>query len=113
MKDLDIELLGSGVLRQKAEEIHTIDDDLKALIDDMFRAMYRAEGIGLAGNQVGVARRVVVVDVKDEKHPPLALINPRIVERGGEKEKAEEGCLSIPGVSALVERPTTVVVEAM
>lgn len=113
MKDLEIEMLGSPVLRQKAEEIETIDDELKALIDDMFRAMYKAEGIGLAGNQVGVARRVLVLDVKDEKHPPLALINPRIVERGGPKEKAEEGCLSIPGVSALVERPGTVVVEAL
>lgn len=113
MKELDIEMLGSPVLRQKAEEIDTIDDDLQTLIENMFHTMYQAEGIGLAGNQVGVARRICVVDVKDDKHPPMALINPRIVERGRQKEKAEEGCLSIPGVSALVERPSTVVVEAL
>ncbi len=113
MKDLDIELLGAPVLRQKAAEIETVDDELKALIDDMFQTMYSAEGIGLAGNQVGVARRVLVVDVKDENTPPFALINPRIVEQGSVREKEEEGCLSIPGVSALVERPVTVTVEGL
>lgn len=113
MKDLDIELLGSPVLRQKAEEVERMDEELKAIIDDMFHTMYRAEGIGLAGNQVGVARRVIVVDLKDEKHPPFALVNPRIIERGGDREKEEEGCLSIPGVSALVERPTQVTIEAL
>jgi peptide deformylase len=113
MPQLKIELLGSPILRQKADEIAEIDDELRTLIEDMYDAMYEAEGIGLAGPQVGLAKRVLVIDIKDEAHPRFALINPRIVERGGEKQKEEEGCLSIPGVSALVERPTTVTVEAV
>jgi peptide deformylase len=113
MSELKIELLGAPILRQKAEEIDQIDEELRTLIAGMYDAMYEAEGIGLAGPQVGVARRVVVIDVKDAAHPRFALVNPRIVERGKVKEKEEEGCLSIPGVSALVERPATVTVEAV
>jgi peptide deformylase len=113
MPELNIELLGSPVLRHRASEVEEIDDDLRALVADMFETMYAAEGIGLAGPQVGVARRVLVVDIHDDAHPRFALINPTIVEIGGEAEKAEEGCLSIPGVSALVERPARVVVEGL
>jgi peptide deformylase len=113
MSELPIETLGAPVLRQKADAVIEIDDELRLLIADMFDTMYAAEGIGLAGNQVGVPRRVIVVDVKDSGHGPLALVNPRIVERGREVEKGEEGCLSIPGVSALVERPLSVTVEGL
>lgn len=108
-----IELLGAPVLRQKAAEVIEIDEGLRLLIADMFEAMYTAEGIGLAGNQVGVLQRVIVVDVRDEERPGFALVNPRIVERGQEVEKSEEGCLSIPGVSSLVERVTSVTVEGL
>jgi peptide deformylase len=113
MAELKIEMLGAPVLRQEAAEVGEIDADLRTLIDDMFRTMYAAEGIGLAAPQVGVGKRVMVVDVNDDAHPPLALINPRLVEKSSATEKGEEGCLSIPGVSALVERPTRVVVEAL
>lgn len=113
MAELKIEMLGSPVLRQKAQEVTEIDDDLRGLIADMFETMYKAEGIGLAGPQVAVSRRVIVVDVKSEDGKRYALINPRVVEQGRELEKEEEGCLSIPGVSAHVERPATVVVEAL
>jgi len=113
MAGLKIEMLGSPILRQKAEEIGEIDEELRILVEDMFETMYEAEGIGLAGPQVGIPKRVAVIDVRDEAHPRLALINPRIVAAGKETDKEEEGCLSIPGVSALVERPTTVVVEAL
>ncbi|MBV9773583.1 MAG: peptide deformylase [Gemmatimonadetes bacterium] len=113
MATLKIELLGSEVLRTRAAEIEQVDDDLKRLIADMFSTMYRAEGVGLAGPQVGVSRRVIVVDVHDEEVPPFALINPRVVESSAEKEKGEEGCLSIPGLSAAVERPAHVVVEGL
>jgi peptide deformylase len=113
MSELQIEYLGSEVLRARAEEIQEIDDALRSLVRDMFETMYAAEGIGLAGPQVGVSRRVIVVDVHDEVHPPFALINPRVVESGRESEKGEEGCLSIPGVSGLVERPVRVVVEGL
>lgn len=113
MSVLKIEMLGSEVLRRRAEEIPEIDDDLRKLIRDMFETMYDAEGIGLAGPQVGVDRRVIVVDVREEGTSPLALINPRIVESAADTDKADEGCLSIPGVSGVVERPTGVVVEAL
>ncbi len=113
MAELKIEMLGSSVLRRKADEIGEIDDDLRRLIADMFDTMYAAEGIGLAGPQVGVSRRVVVVDLKDEAQTRMALINPRIVDLAGDLEKEEEGCLSIPGVSALVARRPAVVVEAL
>lgn len=113
MSVLKIEMLGAEVLRQRAEEISEIDDDLRKLIRDMFETMYDAEGIGLAGPQVGVGRRVIVVDVREEGSNPLALVNPRIVEVAQDTDKAEEGCLSIPGVAGVVERPTHVVVEAL
>jgi peptide deformylase len=110
---LNIELLGSPILRKRAVEILTIDEELRLLIDDMFETMYAAEGIGLAGPQVGVAKRVVVVDLKDEGASRFALVNPKIVESGTPLEKEEEGCLSIPGVASQVERPSRVVVEAV
>lgn len=113
MSVLKIEMLGSEVLRKRAEEVAEVDDELRRLIRDMFETMYDAEGIGLAGPQVGVGRRVIVVDVNDESRAPFALINPRIVETATETDKAEEGCLSIPGISSVVERSTRVVVEAM
>ena len=113
MSVLKIEMLGSDVLRRKATEIDEIDDDLRRLIRNMFETMYDAEGIGLAGPQVGVDRRVIVVDVREEESTPLALVNPRITESDPETDKAEEGCLSIPGVAGVVERPSRVVVEAL
>lgn len=113
MSAMKIEMLGADVLRRPAEEIMEIDERLRETVADMFETMYEAEGIGLAGPQVGISRRVIVVDVREEHTEPFALVNPKIVERGGPREKAEEGCLSIPGVSALVERDATVVVEGL
>jgi peptide deformylase len=113
MSVLKIELLGSEVLRRRAEEIVEVDDDLRRLIRDMFETMYHAEGVGLAGPQIGIERRVIVVDVREEGSNPFALINPRIVESTREMDKAEEGCLSIPGVAGVVERSARVVVEAL
>jgi peptide deformylase len=115
MAVLKIEMLGAEVLRKRAAEVAEIDDELRALIRSMFETMYAAEGIGLAGPQVGVSRRVIVVDVGEESQGrgPFALVNPRVVEAGRETEKAEEGCLSIPGVAAAVTRPARVVVEGL
>src|SRR5688572_24863776 len=104
MSVLKIEMLGAEVLRRRAVEIEEVDDDLRRLVRDMFETMYDAEGIGLAGPQVGVERRVIVVDIREEGATPMALINPRIVESSSERERAEEGCLSIPGVAGVVER---------
>jgi peptide deformylase len=110
---LKIETLGAEVLRRRADEVAGPDPELDRLIDDMFETMYDAHGIGLAAPQVGVGRRVVVVDVQEEGVEPLALLNPELVERGSRTGKMEEGCLSIPGVGGVVERPATCVVEGM
>jgi peptide deformylase len=108
-----LHLLGSPVLRQKAEPMARVDDEIRRFVDDLFETMRAAKGVGLAANQVGVARRVAVVDVGEPDPPPLVLINPRIVERSDELETAEEGCLSIPEIFGDVERPLRVVVEAL
>lgn len=112
---LKIELLGSDVLRRHADPVPAPGPGFDTLIADMFETMYDAKGIGLAAPQVGISQRLVVVDVNDEGGRalgPMALFNPRVVEAGPQTDKAEEGCLSIPGVSGVVERPWRVVVEA-
>ncbi len=108
-----LHLLGSPVLRQKAKVVAQVDDAVRTLVDDLFETMRAARGVGLAANQIGVARRVAVVDVGEDAPPPLVLINPVIVERGDEVETAEEGCLSIPEIFGDVERRAHVVVEAI
>ena len=116
MSLLKIELLGSEILRRVADDVPGPDEELDHLIDDMFETMYENKGIGLAGPQVGVARRVIVVDVNDEEGEtlgPFALLNPRVVEVGSQLDKHEEGCLSIPNVTGVVERPWHVVVEGL
>lgn len=112
---LPIERLGSPVLRRQAEEVTSFDDELRALVRDMFTTMYHAEGVGLAGPQVGVPKRVLVMDPRLEEEPGggrMALVNPRVVEASRAVDKASEGCLSIPGVDEVVERALEVVVEA-
>jgi peptide deformylase len=106
---LQLHLLGSPVLRQHSDVVPSVDDNVRRLIADMFETMDAAKGIGLAANQVGVARRVAVVDVDDDR---FVLVNPRIVETEG-RASAEEGCLSIPDIYADVTRPDRVVVEAL
>jgi peptide deformylase len=106
-------LLGSPVLRQRAQPVSPADPRIGQLVDDLFETMRAAKGVGLAANQVGVAQRVAVVDVGEDLGPPLVLINPRIVEAGTERESAEEGCLSIPDVFSEVDRAHTIVLEAL
>jgi peptide deformylase len=111
-----IVIMGDPVLRTKAAEVTGFDDGLRRLVDDMYETMYHAEGIGLAANQIGVLARVLVVDVRDEKDPAagrMALINPRVVEATSQRDKEAEGCLSIPGLEEVVERPWGVRVEAL
>lgn len=109
----EIEMLGADVLRTPAVEVDAVDDDLRRLVRDMFETMYHAEGIGLAGPQIGVPQRIIVVDVHEEESRPFALINPKIRDASRDTERAEEGCLSIPGVAGVVERAQTVVVEGL
>lgn len=108
-----LHLLGSPVLRQQSPPVARVDDAVRQLVDDLFETMRAAKGVGLAANQIGVAQRVAVVDVGEEDPPPIALINPVIVERSDEHDVAEEGCLSIPDIFGDVERPAHVVVEAL
>lgn len=108
-----LHLLGSPVLRQRAEPVAAVDDTVRELVEDLFETMYAARGVGLAANQVGVARRVAVVDVGKDVPEPIVLINPEIVEAGEETDVAEEGCLSIPEIFGDIERPLRVVVRAL
>jgi peptide deformylase len=104
-----LHLLGSPVLRERAAEVETVDDGVRAFIQDLVDTMRAAKGVGLAANQVGVATRIAVVEAESgEVH---ALVNPVVVEGSG-TVKEEEGCLSIPDLYADVQRAARVVVEA-
>ena len=97
-------------LYKKCREVTAFDGKLAQLIDDMFDTMYEADGVGLAGPQVGVLRRVVVIDVQDD-HGLIELVNPEIIATEGE-QAGEEGCLSVPGRRGYVVRPEKVTVRA-
>ena len=110
---LDIITLPDRKLRTKSVAVERIDDDLRRFLDAMLETMYEAPGIGLAAVQVGIGRRVAVVDVakrEDEDAPPnpIFLINPQILSSSDERSIHEEGCLSIPEYYADVERPASV-----
>ncbi|HSW31045.1 MAG TPA: peptide deformylase [Longimicrobiales bacterium] len=106
----DIVLMGDPVLRTRAEEVTSFDDELRTLVRDMFETMYHAEGIGLAAPQVGVSKRVMVVDLRREEEPEarVALVNPVVTWASSELDKEAEGCLSIPGIEDVVVRPWAV-----
>lgn len=108
-----LRFMGDPVLREKAEPVAGVTAEVRTLIGDMFDTMYAEEGVGLAAPQVGIGLRVIVIDPREDDIEPFALINPQIVRLGDEVGRDEEGCLSIPGLKEIVERPTTVVVEAM
>ncbi len=95
------------ILRKVSEPIEKVDNDLRKLLDDMLETMYAAPGIGLAAVQVGILKRLIVIDIsKDkEKKNPLFLINPEIVSKSKNTSIYEEGCLSLPGHFAEIERP--------
>ena len=97
-----------SILREKSKTLGTVDDELRKLLDDMLETMYAAPGIGLAAVQVGVLKRLIVIDIsKDkEKKNPLFLINPEIISRSKNTSIREEGCLSLPGHFAEIERPS-------
>ena len=105
-------LLPDPVLRRVADPIVTVDDEVRRLADDMLETMYAAPGVGLAAPQVGVSRRLIVLDVSDtdDEKAPYVMINPSIVKRSDKQNVHEEGCLSIPDVRAEIERPAEIVV---
>ncbi|MES9847623.1 MAG: peptide deformylase [Candidatus Thiodiazotropha sp.] len=112
MAILDILHFPDPRLRNKAKPVAQVDDSIRRLIDDMLETMYQAPGIGLAATQVNVAKRVVVIDLSEEKNQPLCLVNPEIIEKDGE-EQMEEGCLSVPGIYEMVKRANLIRVRAL
>lgn len=99
-------------LRTVAEEVAQVDDNIKTLVDDMLETMYSAKGVGLAATQVNVHKRIIVMDISEEKDEPICLINPEIIETEG-SEVSEEGCLSVPGFFEKVSRAEQIKVKAL
>lgn len=106
-----IRVMGDELLTKQCKEVTEITPKIKTLIEDMFDTMYEAQGVGLAAPQVGVRKRIVVIDVTEEGNEPLLLINPEIIETDGE-QIGNEGCLSVPGQQAQVKRANYAKVKA-
>jgi peptide deformylase len=114
MAVLEIRKYPDEVLKRKAKPVGGNDDALQRLIDDMIETMYAAPGVGLAAPQVGVSKRLIVIDVstREEKRPLIVLINPEIIEADGFVE-LEEGCLSVPEYTAVITRADRIKVKAL
>ena len=104
----DILVVPDPILKQVSAPVAAVDDDLRALMDDMLETMYAAPGIGLAAIQIGVAKRVIVMDIarQDEPKAPRYFVNPEILWASEETQPYEEGCLSVPEIYDEVERPS-------
>ena len=107
----NLRLEGDEILSKKSREVEVIDEKIQTLIDDMIETMHKYNGVGLAAVQVGILKRIVVIDLYDDKGP-IVLINPVIIKEKGEQE-VEEGCLSFPNQFAKVIRPKEVTVKAL
>jgi peptide deformylase len=107
MAILPILTIPDPILRKKAKPIERVDAELRRLVDDMLATMYEAPGIGLAAPQLGILRRLIVMDPAKDEAPksPIVMVNPEILERSQEMRVHEEGCLSIPDFTAEIERP--------
>lgn len=108
----EIREIGESCLGKQCKEVKEMTDRLRTLIDDMIETMHDAEGVGLAAPQVGILRRLCVIDVSEEGNSPIILINPVVVETSGE-QTGSEGCLSVPGKVGIVTRPNYAKVEAL
>ena len=102
---------GDEILKKKSREVEVVDDKIRELLDDMVDTMHKYNGVGLAAVQVGILKRIIVIDLYDEKGP-IKLVNPVIVKEKGEQD-VEEGCLSFPNKYARMIRPKEVTVEAL
>ena len=111
---LKIGTYGDPILRKKCERIERIDDKIKGVASDMLETLKSVNGVGLAANQVGESKRILVIDQSrfDFEAPPLFLVNPEIIESSGE-QLSEEGCLSLPGMWEDVKRPLKIKVKAL
>ena len=113
MPVLEIKLLPDPILRKKASPLEKVSEEVKTILNDMAETVYDAPGIGLAGNQVGILMRLVVMDCSTDEEDPnlIKMINPEIINSSDEKEELEEGCLSIPDHKSIVKRPAKVKVK--
>ena len=107
----NIRTYGDSCLTKECKPVKEMNRKLEVLIEDMLDTMYEAQGVGLAAPQVGILKRIVVIDVSEEGDEPIVLINPEIIETSGEQRGAE-GCLSVPGKAGEVVRPNVVKVRA-
>ena len=110
---LEVRIYGDPVLRKTAEPVKTFDDDLKNIVAEMIESLREEDGVGLAAPQVGAPLRIVVIDTTGGEKEPLVLINPEITESSEEMVTAEEGCLSVPGISLSISRHSQVTVKAL
>ena len=107
-----VRLIPDDILRKKSRPVEVVDGRVQDLVEDMLEGMYKADGIGMAAVQVGVLRRVIVMDVSEERNQPIVFINPKVTHSEG-SQVHREACLSIPDLSGTVERPAIVVVEGL
>ena len=108
----NIRVVGDEILNKPCKEVKTMTDRTKELIEDMLDTMYEADGVGLAAPQVGILKKIAVIDVTEDRSQPIVLINPVIVKAEGE-QRGSEGCLSVPDKIGIVTRPNKVKVKAL
>lgn len=113
MAQLEILTFPDPRLRTLASPVETVDDRVRQIIDDMIETMYAASGVGLAATQVNIHEQIVVIDVSEDQKQPQVFINPSIEVLGDNKEKYDEGCLSVPGFYESVERPLDIKITAL
>ncbi len=102
---------GDEILRKKAREVEKVDDKIREILNDMVETMHKFNGVGLAGPQIGILKRLIVIDLYDDDGP-IKLVNPKLIKEDG-KQEVEEGCLSFPNQFAKIIRPKKVVIEAL
>ncbi len=107
----NIRTIGDDILNKTAKEVKEMTGKTRQLVDDLLETMYEAEGVGLAAPQVGILKRIAVIDIKEERDSPIVLVNPVITYTEGE-QRGNEGCLSVPGKAGVVTRPNIVRVRA-
>lgn len=107
----NIREIGDEILNKRAKEVKEMTQKTKELVGDLLETMYEAEGVGLAAPQVGILKRIAVIDISEEQDSPIVLVNPVIVHTEGE-QRGNEGCLSVPGKAGVVTRPNIVRVRA-
>ena len=111
MTALNVLIYPDDHLKIVCEPVAEVNDDIRKIVDDMFDTMYDADGVGLAAPQVGILKRIAVIDITEDRSNPIVLINPEIISTDGE-QRGSEGCLSVPDKVGIVTRPNHVVVKA-